>query len=423
MSLKSSAGAVQSCKLNDRKDDDMGHNKVKRVVTALIALGLAFFAGVVFSDEIYSAIAVNTTALDDGQQERYREILNKISAIDEVIDTYYMEDDTIDPSLMSEGVYKGYVYGLNEKYTAYYTPEEYKQLLIQSEGVYSGIGVTMSQDMNTGKFVIVEVSENGPGKAASIQAGDVITEVDGESVDGLSSDDVVAKIQGEEGTDVTITIERDGEAAPLEIKVTRQKIDAETVRYEMLENHIGYILLTGFEEVTVKQFNEAVDKLLADGMEGLIVDVRGNPGGNMSSVCPILDRLLPEGLLVYTEDKNGKREEEYADNEEVLDIPMAVITNGSSASAAEIFAAALQDYEWAEIVGEQTYGKGVVQDIIPFSDGSAMKLTSAKYFTPDGRSIHGVGVTPDIFVEAGKDDDTDRQLEAAVKAVEAQLSK
>ena len=191
----------------------------------------------------------------------------------------------------------------------------------------------------------------------------------------------------------------------------------------MLENHIGYILLTGFEEVTVKQFNEAVDKLLADGMEGLIVDVRGNPGGNMSSVCPILDRLLPEGLLVYTEDKNGKREEEYADNEEVLDIPMAVITNGSSASAAEIFAAALQDYEWAEIVGEQTYGKGVVQYIIPFSDGSAMKLTSAKYFTPDGRSIHGVGVTPDIFVEAGKDDDTDRQLEAAVKAVEAQLSK
>lgn len=401
----------------------MGHNKVKRVVTALIALGFAFFAGVIFSDEIHGAIAVNATALDDGQQERYREILNKISAIDEVIDTYYMADETIDPSLMSEGIYKGYVYGLNEKYTAYYTPEEYKQLLIQAEGAYSGIGVTMSQDMNTGKFVIVEVSENGPGKAAGIQAGDVITGVDGESVDGLSSDEVVSKIQGEEGTDVTITIERDGEAAPLEIKVTRQKIDEVTVRYEMLENHIGYILLTGFEEVTVKQFNEAVDKLLADGMKGLIVDVRGNPGGNMSSVCPILDRLLPEGLLVYTEDKNGKREEEYADNEEVLDIPMAVITNGSSASAAEIFAAALQDYEWAEIVGEQTYGKGVVQYIIPFSDGSAMKLTSAKYFTPDGRSIHGVGVTPDIPVEAGNDDNTDRQLEAAVKAVEAQLSK
>lgn len=401
----------------------MGHNKVKRTVAALAALGFAFFAGVIFSDKIHSAVAVNTTALDEGQQERYREILNKISAIDEVIDAYYMEDEAIDPSIMSEGLYKGYVYGLNEKYTTYYTPEEYKQLLIQSEGAYSGIGVTMSQDMNTGDFVIVEVNENGPGKSAGIQAGDIITGVDGENVEGLSSDEVVSKIQGEEGTDVTITIERDGEAAPLDITVTRQKIDDVTVKYEMLENHIGYILLTGFEEVSVKQFDEAVDRLLEDGMKGLIVDVRGNPGGNMSSVCPILDRILPEGLLVYTEDKNGEREEEYADNEEVLDIPMAVVTNGSSASAAEIFAAALQDYEWAKIVGEQTYGKGVVQYIIPFSDGSAMKLTSAKYFTPDGRSIHGVGVTPDILVEAGKDDDADKQLDAAVKAVEAQLSK
>lgn len=415
----------------------MRQNKGKRAAAVAAALLLAFGAGVIFSDRIQSAIAVNSTALDSEQQKRYSEILNKLGQIDKTIDKYYMADGEIDTELMSEGVYKGYVYGLNERYTTYYTPEEYKQMLAQSEGVYSGIGVTVTKEEKNAGLVIVEVSEGGPGEASGLMAGDVITSADGENIGGDSLDTAVSKIMGEAGTEVVLTIYRPSEDKSFDKTLTRQKIDEVTVEYELLEDHIGYIYLKGFEEVTVKQFNEAVDQLLEDGMDGLVVDVRGNPGGNMSSVCPILDRLLPEGLLVYTEDKNGQRSEEYADSEEVLDIPMAVLVNGSSASASEIFAAAIQDYEWGKIVGEQTFGKGIVQYIIPFSDGSAMKLTSAKYFTPKGRSIHSVGITPDIEVSAAEADSStpgsggesseadsvlDVQLEAAVEAVKAQLA-
>lgn len=323
--------------------------------------------------------------------------------------------------MMSEGVYKGYVYGLNEPYTTYYTAEEYKQLLAQAEGVYSGIGVTVTQDMQTGQLVIVEITKGGPSEDAGFMAGDIIAKVDGEGIEGQTMNEVVAKIQGEEGTEVTVTVFRPSTEDYIEKTIVRKKLDDVTVEYRLLRNNIGYIKLSGFEQVTVKQFDEAVNTLLEEGMKGLVVDVRGNPGGNMSSVCPILDRILPEGLLVYTEDKNGQREEEYADNEEVLDIPMAVLTNGGSASASEIFAAALQDYDWAEIVGTQTYGKGIVQYIIPFADGSAIKLTSAKYFTPNGKCIHGLGVTPDIKVENGDDASVDEQLEAAIAAVEKQF--
>lgn len=399
----------------------MGQNKVKTAVVSMLALSLAFGTGVVFSDKIQSKLSVNATALDEKQQSRYRDILNKLGEIDGVINKYYMDEASISPEMMSEGVYKGYVYGLNEPYTTYYTAEEYKQLLAQAEGVYSGIGVTVTQDMQTGQLVIVEITKGGPSEDAGFMAGDIIAKVDGEGIEGQTMNEVVAKIQGEEGTEVTVTVFRPSTEDYIEKTIVRKKLDDVTVEYRLLRNNIGYIRLSGFEQVTVKQFDEAVNTLLEEGMKGLVVDVRGNPGGNMSSVCPILDRILPEGLLVYTEDKNGQREEEYADNEEVLDIPMAVLTNGGSASASEIFAAALQDYDWAEIVGTQTYGKGIVQYIIPFADGSAIKLTSAKYFTPDGKCIHGLGVTPDIKVENGDDASVDEQLEAAIAAVEKQF--
>lgn len=399
----------------------MGQNKIKTAVVSILALSLAFGAGVTFSDKIQSKLSVNATALDEKQQSRYKEILNKLSEIDKVIDKYYMDDASIDPEMMREGVYKGYVYGLEEPYTTYYTAEEYKQLIAQSEGVYSGIGVTVTQDMQTGQLVIVEITKGGPSENIGLMAGDVISKVDGESVEGQSMNEVVAKIQGEEGTEVIVTVFRPSTETWIEKTIVRQTLDDVTVTYELLQDDIGYIRLSGFEQVTVKQFKEAVDTLLSQGMKGLVVDVRGNPGGNMDSVCPILDAILPEGLLVYTEDKNGHREEEYANNEEILDLPMAVLTNGGSASASEIFAAALQDYEWAEIVGTQTYGKGIVQYIIPFADGSAIKLTSAKYFTPNGQCIHGIGVTPDIKVENDDDASEDEQLLAAVEAVKKQL--
>lgn len=186
----------------------MGQNKVKTAVVSMLALSLAFGTGVVFSDKIQSKLSVNATALDEKQQSRYRDILNKLGEIDEVINKYYMDEASISPEMMSEGVYKGYVYGLNEPYTTYYTAEEYKQLLAQAEGVYSGIGVTVTQDMQTGQLVIVEITKGGPSEDAGFMAGDIIAKVDGEGIEGQTMNEVVAKIQGEEGTEVTVTVFR-----------------------------------------------------------------------------------------------------------------------------------------------------------------------------------------------------------------------
>ena len=395
----------------------MSGKRLNNIFMIVAAAVIAFGAGVFFSDDIYARIAVNATALDKDQSQRYSEILEKISELDSVLDTYYLEADNIDPDEMMDTLYKGYISGLDERYTAYYTPEEYEQLMNDSQGVYVGIGVTVTTDQETGNMVIVTVTEDGPGEAAGLLEGDTIISIEGESVQDMDLDTAVSKIQGEEGTEVTIGVYRESTGETLEKTMTRRKMDAQTVAYSMLKDNIGYIQITAFDEVTVEQFDNAVSDLQSQNIRGLIVDVRGNPGGNVDSVCSILDRLLPEGLLVYTIDKNGSKEEEYADNEEVLDIPMAVLVNGDSASASEIFAAALQDYDWAEIVGEQTYGKGIVQYIIPLSDGSAVKLTSAKYYTPNGECIHGIGVTPDVKVAADENSASDTQLGAAVSEV------
>lgn len=399
----------------------MSGKRLNNIFMIVAAAVIAFGAGVFFSDDIYARIAVNATALDKDQSQRYSEILEKISELDSVLDTYYLEADNIDPDEMMDTLYKGYISGLDERYTAYYTPEEYEQLMNDSQGVYVGIGVTVTTDQETGNMVIVTVTEDGPGEATGLLEGDTIISIEGESVQDMDLDTAVSKIQGEEGTEVTIGVYRESTGETLEKTMTRRKMDAQTVAYSMLKDNIGYIQITAFDEVTVEQFDNAVSDLQSQNIRGLIVDVRGNPGGNVDSVCSILDRLLPEGLLVYTIDKNGSKEEEYADNEEVLDIPMAVLVNGDSASASEIFAAALQDYDWAEIVGEQTYGKGIVQYIIPLSDGSAVKLTSAKYYTPNGECIHGIGVTPDVKVAADENSASDTQLEAAVSEVEKML--
>lgn len=399
----------------------MSGKRLNNIFMIVAAAVIAFGAGVFFSDDIYARIAVNATALDKDQSQRYSEILEKISELDSVLDTYYLEADNIDPDEMMDNLYKGYISGLDERYTAYYTPEEYEQLMNDSQGVYVGIGVTVTTDQETGNMVIVTVTEDGPGEATGLLEGDTIISIEGESVQDMDLDTAVSKIQGEEGTEVTIGVYRESTGETLEKTMTRRKMDAQTVAYSMLKDNIGYIQITAFDEVTVEQFDNAVSDLQSQNIRGLIVDVRGNPGGNVDSVCSILDRLLPEGLLVYTIDKNGSKEEEYADNEEVLDIPMAVLVNGDSASASEIFAAALQDYDWAEIVGEQTYGKGIVQYIIPLSDGSAVKLTSAKYYTPNGECIHGIGVTPDVKVAADENSASDTQLEAAVSEVEKML--
>ena len=347
----------------------------------------------------------------------------KMDTILQYMDYYYNGD--IDMDAMYDAMLHAAVSSLGDPYSVYYSPKEYSALLESSSGVYSGIGATISQDMTTKAMTIVTPFTNSPAYNAGLCSGDQIVGVDGESVVGEDLSDVVTKIKGLEGTTVDITILRDGQE--ITFTVTRARIEVEFVSYKMLDDKIGYILVSEFEETTADQFSAAIADLQKKGMKGLVVDIRNNPGGLYNIVCDMLDRILPKGsLLVYTEDKYGRKAYEYAETTDTVDIPIAVIVNGNSASASEIFSGALQDYGKAVIVGTQSFGKGIVQSVIPIMyDGSGVKLTSSRYFTPNGVCIHGTGITPDVVVELEEGlekinielRDHDNQIDAAVEEV------
>lgn len=346
--------------------------------------------------------------------DRYEAIENKLDMIDKTISNYYLNAEDVDADKLEEGIYSGYVAGLEESYSTYYTPEDFASVMEATSGSYSGIGAYVSQDMNTGIISIAKPFEGGPADVAGIQKDDIIFKVSGEEVTGQDLNKVVARMKGEAGTSVELTIYRPQEDAYIDFTVDRAVVDVPTVAWQMLENNIGYIQIVEFEEVTAGQFKKAVEELQVQGMEKLIFDLRDNGGGLMDSVCEILDTVLPKELLVYTVDKDGYREEEWASDDDALDMPMAVLVNGNTASASEIFTGALKDYDAAEIIGTTTFGKGIVQSIIPMKDGSAVKLTTAKYYTPSGVCIHGVGIEPDITVEFDRDASGDNQLQAAL---------
>ena len=293
------------------------------------------------------------------------------------------------------------------------------------ECIYFGIGAYLGIDTATQLPVVSGVIEGTPAEEAELRDGDLIYMVDGTQTQGMDTSDVVSLIRGEENTTVHLTLIRDGEDDYLEVDVTRRKVESPTVSHEMLENNIGYIQITEFDQVTVDQFAEALAVCKGSGMEGLIIDLRSNPGGSLTAVCDIARKILPEGLIVYTEDKYGEREELLCDGKNEIQVPMVVLINDYSASASEILAGAIQDYEKGVLMGTKTYGKGIVQRIIALSDGSAVKLTISNYFTPKGRNIHKVGVEPDVVVEFDGDayynEGFDNQLDEAVKYMKEQL--
>lgn len=346
--------------------------------------------------------------------ERYGAIEEKLDKIDKIINYNYLNQADIDPDKLEQGIYAGYVAGLEEDYTTYYTPEEFASVMESSSGKYSGIGAYVSQNMSTGIITIVKPFEGAPAAEAGVLKDDILYAVEGEEVTGEDLNMVVAKLKGEEGTTVHLTIYRASEDSYIDLEVKRAVVNVPTVSYKMLDNQMGYIQITEFEQVTAEQFAAAVDDLEGQGMKSLIFDLRDNGGGLLDSVCDILDTVLPQELLVYTEDKDGNREEEWAKDDDRIDVPMAVLVNGNTASASEIFTGALKDYDEAEIIGTTTFGKGIVQSIIPMSDGSAVKLTSAKYYTPSGVCIHGTGIEPDQVVEYDREAEEDNQLQAAV---------
>ncbi|MBP3569428.1 MAG: S41 family peptidase [Lachnospiraceae bacterium] len=350
---------------------------------------------------------------------------SKMELLADLIDQYYMNDISVED--MRIGAYKGLLEGLGDPYTCYYTAEEFDALMESTTGTYYGIGAVVQQDVRTMYITIVKPYVDGPAYNAGMLPGDIIYMVDGVDVTGMDIDSVVTMMKGPEGTIVKVTVVRDGESEPVELTITRGKIEIETIEYEMLDNNIGLVTISSFDEPTPKQFKEGIEALKKQGMQGLIIDLRDNGGGLLDAVVEMLDYLLPEGMIVYTEDKYGNKEEYRGTDKEVLDMPMAVMINGNSASASEIFAAAMQDYEAATLVGTTSFGKGIVQTILPLSDGTAVKITISKYYTPNGVCIHGTGVTPDIEVELNDElkqmvvipREDDNQL---AKAVEALLS-
>ncbi|MDF2537038.1 MAG: hypothetical protein K0S76_59 [Herbinix sp.] len=360
-------------------------------------------------------------------EKPFDDIVNKLAFLEMLVDNYYLEE--VDQNAFADGIYKGLIRTLEDPYSTYYTAEEYEALMESSSGVYCGIGAYVSQDVKTGIITIVKPFKEGPAYNVGLLPGDIIYKVESEEVTGTDLTEVVSRMKGVEGTEVHITVMREGKIEPLEFTVKRQQIEVPTIEYQMLDGKIGYIIISEFDEITVSQFIKAVDDLEASGMKGLVVDLRNNPGGLLNSVVKMLDRLLPKGLIVYTEDKYGTREEDNAIDNKKLNVPLSVIINGNSASASEIFAGAVQDYEIGTLVGTTSFGKGIVQKVIPLSDGTAVKLTISKYYTPKGRNIHGTGINPDVEVELLDElkkeitipIEKDNQLQEAIKAVKEKM--
>ncbi len=353
------------------------------------------------------------------------EVIEKIDEIYSYMNIYYYGD--FEKEDIYNSIYSGVMESLNDPYSVYYTPEEYKDMQVSTSGTYYGIGAGVSQDLTTMEVTITKVYRGTPSEEAGLKNGDQIISVEGIEATSVEVSELVQHIRGEAGTTVHMVIYRPSTEETLEFDVERRHVELPSIEGEMLEDGIGYIQITEFQDKTDEQFEVMVKQLQKQGAKGLIIDVRANPGGLLTTVVNLLDQVLPEGLLVYVEDKYGNRDE-YTSDAACLDMPIVVLTDEHSASASEIFAGAMKDYEYATLVGKTTYGKGIVQNVIPLSDGDALKITVAKYFTPKGNDIHQIGVVPDVEVEyeytGPEDEDYNKQYDSQfLKALEIMKEK
>ena len=378
-----------------------------------------FLKGVLLGTLVTCIMGVTVTNVLDTFSVVPRKVEKKLELIQYYVENKFLFDYEEQDEI--EGLYQGYMMSLGDPYTGYYTAEETKEMWESSSGEYSGVGALMSQDVTTGVITLVNVFPDSPAQEAGLKDGDILEAVDGKSVLNRELTSVVNDVKGEEGTTVEMTVKHGMDGESRTYTVTRRKVESPTVEHEMKEDSVGYIRVTEFSTTTLHQFEEAMEALEADGMTSLIIDLRNNPGGNVATVSDMLRQILPKGTIIYTEDKDGNREELECDGEHEFEKPMVVLVNGYSASASEIFAGAVKDYEKATIVGTTTYGKGIIQELIGLPDGTAIKVTTSEYFTPNGQKIHGVGIEPDIVVEPDMEDFThDVQLEKAMEVLEEQ---
>lgn len=388
-------------------------------VVIMLIINMGYFGAV----KVKNFLQYNNIVLSE---KEYDDIEDKFQDIGQVLERRYYEDFEMED--LYESSIEGFVNGIGDPYTTYFSKDEFDSFLEGLAGSYEGIGVVVSYGENGKDIIVVAPFEDSPGEKGGMLPSDKIIKVDNIEVTGMTLEQVVDRIRGEKGTQVTITVYREESQETLDLVITRDVISMQTVSYEMLDNNIGYIQLSGFEEVTYDQFMEAYQDLEAQGQEGMIIDLRNNPGGLVTSVEAISDELLPEGLIVYTEDKAGNREELFSDAGHQFTKPLVILVNENSASASEILAGAVKDYGIGTIVGTTTFGKGLVQSSFRLDDGSALKVTIAKYFTPSGNYIHSIGIEPDVIVELPKEYENQLYIEREndtqfQKAVEVMLEK
>ena len=319
---------------------------------------------------------------------------NKLNQLNKLLDEYYYKD--VSNKKKVEGIYKGLFSSTGDDYTEYYTPEEYEKLNAELTGNYAGIGAVLQKDPESGDLTILDVYKESAAEKAGLKEGDIIISVDNNrAADTDDLDDYVSKnIRGKEGIVRHFEIQRGAETKKIDIKL--KQVTVPTVDYKMLDGKIGYIEISQFSSGTYEDFTKAVEDLKSQGMTSVIYDLRNNGGGMVDSVTSILDEILPKGRTVYTKDKEGHEESFYSSGKKKLEIPTVVLVNGNTASASEIFTGAIRDFKWGTIIGEKTFGKGIVQVTLPLTDGSAIKVTNARYYTPNGECIHKKGIKPDI---------------------------
>lgn len=365
------------------------------LVAALAVIGILFGTGVV---QVADRTEIKNNVMTAEVTKKLNELIGEIGL-------YYYED--VDTEDLVTGIYKGLFEGLGDPYSEYYTKQEYEDIMINATANYYGIGAALLQDKNTMQVTISKVYDGSGAQAAGLQNGDEIIQVEDIVATSMELSDLVANIRGEEGTSVHIKVLREGETDYREFDVTRGEVNIPTVESKMLEGDVGYIQVAEFATSTSKDFVREIENLNAQGMKYMIVDLRGNGGGVLTACQEMLDAILPEGVVVYTEDKNGKRVDYTSDAEHFMEIPIAVLIDGHTASASEIFAGAIRDFDYGTLIGTKTFGKGIVQSVRPLSDGSAYKMTVSKYFTPCGDNIHGTGIEPDIELEYEYTGDTE----------------
>ncbi len=328
------------------------------------------------------------------QKSEYRQYEKLLSLKNYLEKNYYKE---LDEEKLIEGAIKGMFESIGDPYTLYMDSKEYGDLMTRTQGTYGGIGVIVTPGED-GYVTVVSPIEDTPGEKAGLIPGDRILSVNGEAIFADKLEQAVDLMKGEPGTEMILSISRDSKEKAFDVKITREEIRLKTVRSEVIEGDIGYIRISMFDEQTAKDFKEHLQSLKKKKLEGIVLDLRNNPGGLLDECVEIADEILGEQVIVYTEDRNGNRKIERSDKRQ-LELPLTVLVNEGSASASEILAGAIKDGHKGKIIGTTTFGKGLVQQVRPLNDGTGFKFTVSEYFTPNGTNIHGTGIIPDIIVE------------------------